>query len=342
MKRGFKALTIYWLLLLLCANFIWYKEKEMEFRIPKGWPSPTFDLKKNKFTRSGFELGRKLFYEPILSRDSSISCESCHLSYTAFTHADHKLSHGIHGQVGTRNAPSMVNLAWATSFMWDGGVNNLEVQPINPITNPVEMDLDLQTAVKRLQRSALYRKMFYKVYGDSVITSAKLLRSLALFSAALVSCNSKYDSVMSGNRNVRFSENESKGYALFKQHCSSCHKEPLFTDHSFRNNGLPMDTVLKDVGRMKITRSPSDSLKFKVPTLRNIEYSAPYFHDGRARKLKDVMEHYHTGIQQGPTLDPLLKTGIALSKEEKKDLIAFLKTLSDKSFIYNSEFRPLP
>jgi cytochrome c peroxidase len=340
MNKGLRAVLIYWLLLLLTANFIWSPFKEVKFEVPKGWPQPVYDFKTNKLTAEGIDLGKDLFYDPILSKDSSISCESCHLSFTAFSHPDHKLSHGIAGKVGTRNAPSIVNMAWNNSFMWDGGVNNLEVQPINPIINPLEMGSDLNLVVKKLQRSSKYKKTFYKVYRDSMITSAKILKALALFTSNLVSYHSKYDSVSRHLGKVEFTEAEARGYILFKSNCASCHKEPLFTDHTFRNNGLRVDTFLKDKGRMKITKNISDSLKFKVPTLRNIEFSAPYFHDGRAAKLKDVMEHYHSGIVQSPTLDPLLKNGITMSKDEKKDLIAFLRTLSDRYYLYNVAYRP--
>jgi cytochrome c peroxidase len=340
MNKGLRAVLLYWLLLLLGANFIWSPFKEVRFEVPKGWPRPVYDFKTNKLTAEGIDLGKDLFYDPILSKDSSISCESCHLSFTAFSHPDHKLSHGIAGKVGTRNAPSIVNMAWNNSFMWDGGVNNLEVQPINPIINPLEMGSDLNLVVKKLQRSAKYKKAFYKVYRDSVITSAKVLKVLALFTSNVVSYHSKYDSVSRHLGKVEFTEAEARGYVLFKSNCASCHKEPLFTDRSFRNNGLSVDTFLKDKGRMRITKNISDSLKFKVPTLRNIEFSAPYFHDGRVSKLKDVLEHYHSGIVQSPTLDPLLKNGIAMNKEEKKDLIAFLKTLSDRYYLYNVAYRP--
>ncbi len=313
--------------------------KEIRFAVPQSWPKPKYDFKNNRLSLEGFELGRALFYDPLLSSDSSISCASCHLSFTAFTHADHKLSHGIEGLRGTRNSPVLINLAWNTSFMWDGGVNNLEVQAINPLTSPVEMNSKLPELIAKLSRSVKYRKLFFKAFGDSLITTQKLLKSLAQFTGNLVSCNSKYDSVMRREPGVRFSDRELEGYKIFKSNCETCHKEPLFTNFAFENIGLAGDSILKDTGRMKITNNPEDSLKFKVPTLRNIEYSAPYFHDGRVNKLKEVIDHYTSGIVQSPTLAKQLERKIILSGEQKKDLVAFLKTLTDKSFLYNMQFR---
>ncbi|MEO8759515.1 MAG: cytochrome c peroxidase [Bacteroidia bacterium] len=322
----------------LSAAF-YVKNDKTKFVIPKGWPKPHYYFKNNPLTLQGFELGKQLFYDPILSSDSTINCASCHLSFTAFTHADHRVSHGIQGLLGTRNSPTLINLAWNTSFMWDGSVTNLEEQVINPITNPVEMNSKLSDVIVRLNKSHTYKMLFYKVFNDSLITTQNLFKSLAQFTGNLVSCNSKYDSIMRKEKNVAFTVNELNGYNLFKKNCASCHAEPLFTNYSFENNGLAMDSALKDIGRMKITNNATDSLKFKVPTLRNIEFSAPYFHDGRFNKLKEAIEHYTSGIVDSPTLAKQLKNKINLTKEEKKDLLAFLKTLTDKPFLYNIQFR---
>jgi cytochrome c peroxidase len=325
--------------LFALTSLISIKEHRVHFVIPKGWPQPHYDFKKNPLTLEGFELGRALFYDPLLSSDNSISCASCHLSFTAFTHADHRLSHGILGLTGKRNSLALINLAWNTSFMWDGGINNLEMQPLNPISSPVEMNSQLQDVLLRLNHSKKYKKLFYKAFKDTLADSQKLLKALAQFTGNLVSCNSKYDSIMRKEKNVAFTTRELDGYRLFRENCASCHEEPLFTNFKFENNGLSMDTVIKDLGRMTVTRDPADSLKFKVPTLRNIEFSAPYFHDGRLNKLKDVIEHYSSGIVDSPTLSTQLKSKIKLNSEEKKDLIAFLKTLTDRTFLYNIQFR---
>ncbi len=327
------------LFLYVFFSFVFTEQKNIHFHVPEGWPKPVYDFKQNRLTEKGFKLGSALFFDPILSRDNSISCASCHLSFTAFTHADHKLSHGINGRIGTRNSLTLINLAWNTSFMWDGGVNNLEVQAINPITNPSEMNHGLSNAVDALNASPRYRKMFYSVFKDSIITSQKLLKALAQYTSQLVSYNSKYDSVMRKEKNVSFTQNELNGYTLFKNHCASCHTEPLFTNYGFENNGLSMDTVLKDFGRMMITQDSKDAFKFKIPTLRNIEFSAPYFHDGRVNTLKDVINHYTSGIVVSASLSKQLQQPIILSEKNKKDLILFLKTLTDKYALYNQRFR---
>ncbi|MGZ4042677.1 MAG: cytochrome-c peroxidase, partial [Bacteroidia bacterium] len=220
--------------------------EEIKFVVPKNWPKPVYDLSKNPVTTDGFKLGRKLFFDPILSRDSSTSCASCHLQFSAFTHVDHGLSHGINGLKGNRNSAAIFNMAWSSSFMWDGGVNNLEVQPINPITNPVEMDNTLANAVKKLNGSFYYRKKFYAAFKDSVITSQKLLKALAQFIVMLESYNSKYDKVIRKEKGNEFTDSEKRGYVLFKKNCASCHTEPLFTNNTCQNNGLPVDKELND------------------------------------------------------------------------------------------------
>ena len=307
--------------------------------VPKGWPRPAYDFAKNPVTRKGFELGRSLFYDPLLSKDSTTSCASCHLQFTNFTHVDHALSHGIQGKKGTRNTLSIINAAWSKSFMWDGGVNNIEVQPLAPIENPVEMDSKLPEIVSKLQRSARYRQRFREAFGDKTeITGQYVLKALAQYMVSIQSCDSKYDKVMRKEPGIAFSEAEEKGLAIFRRHCASCHTEPLFTNNGFENNGLRPDTILRDGGRAKITRNPADSLKFKVPSLRNIEVSYPYMHDGRFRNLQMVVFHYTTDIYQSPTLSPKLAKPIDLSEQDKNNLIAFLKTLTDHEFLRDPKF----
>lgn len=340
MNRMTKIVPFFLLLLLVvCFAFVSNRLEKIKFKVPKNWPEPVYDFNKNPLTEEGFKLGSSLFFDPILSKDNSISCSSCHLSFTAFTHADHKLSHGINGRIGTRNSQVLINLAWSKSFMWDGGANNLEVQAISPITNPLEMDNSLTDVVNKLNQSAKYRKLFHTAFKDSVVTSQKLLKALAQYTSQLVSYNSKYDSIMRKEKGVMFTQNENTGYLLFKQHCASCHTEPLFTNNGFENNGLAIDTDLKDWGRMNITQNSSDSLKFKVPTLRNVEFSAPYFHDGRVNKLKDVINHYSSGIVKSKTLSSSLQSPIILSEQNKKDLVSFLKTLTDRYALYSERYR---
>jgi cytochrome c peroxidase len=335
-----KKVAVISCIVLWVALLSFKKKTPSLFVVPKGWPQPAYDLKKNPLTKDKIALGRKLFYDPILSRDSTISCSSCHLQYTAFTHIDHGLSHGIAGQIGKRNSPALMNLAWSTSFMWDGAVNHLDVQALAPITNAVEMDESIPSVIRKLQVNRNYPHLFYSAFGDSVVTGEHLLKAISQFMLTLVSANAKYDRVMKGEE--KFTEQEQRGYHLFQQNCSSCHKEPLFTNQQFENNGLIPDDSLRDIGRMAITHKSGDSLKFKVPTLRNIEYSHPYMHDGRFKNLNQVLNNYIRGVQQSSTLSPALRKGIYLTPNEKVDLVAFLLTLTDKEFLYNPEFSYKP
>lgn len=304
--------------------------------IPKDWPKPVYDFSKNQLTEEGFQLGRNLFYDPILSRDNTISCASCHLQQTGFTHVDHDLSHGIEGRIGTRNSMTLMNLAWSKSFMWDGGVNHLDVQFIHPITSEVEMDDTMKNVVSKLQESDTYPNLYKQAFGTEKITGQLTLKALSQFVVMLTTSNSKYDKVV--RKEEMFTEMEQKGYDLFKQHCASCHKEPLFTNDNFENNGLAIDTTLNDFGRMRITQDKKDKQKFKVPTLRNAQFTFPYMHDGRFKTLNDVIKHYNSDLENSPTLAKQLQKPMNLSDNDRTDLVAFLKTLTDKEFLFNPRF----
>lgn len=310
--------------------------QNINFVTPQNWPKPSYNFLKNPLTEEKIELGRALFYEVRLSRNNTISCASCHSQYTSFTHVDHSLSHGIEDRVGLRNSQALVNLAWHKNFMWDGSINHLDMQALAPISNIDEMGEKIEHVVEKLESSKIYPNLFYKAFGDNKITGEKLLKSISQFLLTLVSSESKYDSVMRHQK--EFSNQEKNGYNLFKKNCSSCHTEPLFTNLHFENNGLSVDTTLNDYGRMKVTKNPIDSLKFKVPTLRNIEFSMPYMHDGRFKTLNDVLKHYTTIIEHNRYLSGPLQKKIILSSNEKVDLIAFLLTLTDKKFLFNPSF----
>jgi cytochrome c peroxidase len=182
----------------------------------------------------------------------------------------------------------------------------------------------------------LYKKLFDDAYKDSIATGEHTLKAIAQFMLTIVSANSKYDKVM--NNEDKFTVQEQNGYQIFKKNCASCHTEPLFTNGSFTNNGIGLDTILNDMGRMIVTQSKEDAYKFKVPTLRNIEFSHPYMHDGRFKKLNEVLNHYANGIKKSETLDAKLQNGIVLTSNQKVDLIAFLLTLSDKEFLFDAKF----
>jgi cytochrome c peroxidase len=244
----------------------------------------------------------------------------------------------VSDRIGLRNSPALMNLAWGRDFMWDGAVNHLDVQALAPITHPDEMAEQLPRAIQKLNRQPAYRVRFAQAFGDSTATGEHLLKALSQFMLTLVSAGSKYDRVMRGEAGATFTDQEKRGLALFRRCCASCHTEPLFTNQQFAHNGLPLDTALNDLGRMRITGSLADSLMFKVPTLRNIEFSHPYMHDGRFKTLSQVLNHYTKGIHDSPQLPGSLRGGIPLSAEEKVDLMAFLLTLSDREFLFNPAF----
>lgn len=309
------------------------KEAEVTFAIPSNFPAPVYNFEDNKLTNDGFALGKKLFYEGRLSADKSISCGSCHQQFAGFANLDHAVSHGVNNCQGKRNSPPLFNLAWHKGFFWDGGVKNIENVPLNAIADVCEMATDIQSIITFLKSTPPYPDLFKKAFGTTEINSQLVLKSIAQFSAVLVSGNSKYDQVVRKEKGATFTADEQAGYLLFKSKCASCHKEPLFSDFSYRNNGL--DLVSKDEGRSHITGLQSDFGTFKVPTLRNIEYTGPYMHDGRFYSLDEVLEHYNSGVKASQNLDPLLKNGIALNNTEKSQIKAFLKTLTDHDFINN-------
>lgn len=323
-----------------------YKDVEIEqpisFSKPANFPEPHYNFQNNELTQQGFLLGRKLFYDPILSKDSSISCGSCHQQFVAFAHSGHRLSHGINNQFGIRNTPGIFNMAWNKNFMWDGGVNHIEVMPTAPITNPVEMDESMLNIVAKLNKSSEYKTQFKEVFGKDVIDDQQLLKSLAQFMGAMVSSDGKYDKYIRGESGGKLNEDETAGLKLFQQKCASCHSTDLFTDYSFRNNGLDQN-FSGDNGRAHITQLAEDEGKFRVPSLRNVEVTAPFMHDGRFWTLEEVMKHYANGVQKSPTLDPLLiqpndKLGIPLTQKEQQQIVAFLKTLTDHEFLNDKRF----
>ncbi len=306
------------------------------FFTPKKWPKPTYNFLKNPISKEKILLGKILFYDPILSKDNTISCASCHSQYSAFTHIDHALSHGIHDSIGTRNSPALMNLAWQKTFMWDGAINNLDVQALAPISHPSEMGSNINEVIKKINALKRYRQLFKSAFGDSVATGENTLKSISQFLLTIISANSKYDKVM--RKEQTFTPQEESGYKLFKKNCSACHTEPLFTNNEFANNGISLDTMLNDYGKYKISKQSTDSLKFKIPTLRNIEFTLPYMHDGRFKKLSEVLNHYTSTVKASKTLAKELQKPIVLSSNEKVDIIAFLLTLTDKEFIFDKRY----
>ncbi|MBV6425827.1 MAG: Cytochrome c551 peroxidase [Haliscomenobacter sp.] len=319
------------------------EEEELLFVKPANFPEPVYDFKKNPLTKEGVLLGRTLFYDALLSKDNTISCESCHQQPSGFTQHGHVLSHGINDALTERNSMPLANLAWVNAFGWDGGVHDLDLFPILPLTNPVEMGEEMPAVLDKLRQSSNYPALFKSAFGSEEITSERFLKALSQFMLTMVSADSRYDKAMRGEGD-QLTEPEREGKAVFEQKCASCHSGALFTDLTFRNNGLP-PASFADLGRYDVTLNDKDRLAFRVPSLRNLRYTWPYMHDGRFESLEEVLEHYDAGIEDSPTLDPLLKPngrlGIPLKRDEKTKLIAFLNTLNDPSFLKNpglSEF----
>lgn len=306
--------------------------------VPKGWPQPVYTFSNNTISKQRFELGRFLFYETMLSSNNEVSCGSCHQQFVAFANADHALSHGVFTDVTTnRNSPALFNLAWHPLMMHDGAINHIEVQALGPINNPIEMGEETGNVLKKLQGSRKYQSLFKSAYGDSLVTTDRMLKAFAQFMGLMESQQSKYDKVQ--RNESKFTAEEQTGYSLFKQKCATCHTEPLFSDFKFRNNGLKVDPNLNDGGRGQLKpEEPQHLFCFKTPSLRNIEVTGPYMHDGRYTTLQECLDHYTNSIENKINLDPLLVNGIAMTAEEKTAIIAFLKTLTDYQFLANQQF----
>jgi len=319
-----------------------YVNVPLSVDVPSNFPAIAYNLSLNPPTEKGFELGKKLFYDGRLSSDGIVSCGFCHMQEYAFTHHGHTVSHGVNNATGTRNAPPIQNLAYQTTFMWDGATNNLDLQPLIPLTSVIEMDGNLTSIVTMMKGDATYKKLFKAAFTDGQINTENMLKALSQFMVMVTSSNSRFDKYRRGEAGGTLTPDELAGYALFNAKCTSCHATDLMTDNSFRNNGLAVNPLVNDVGRYRATELASDYYKFKVPSLRNVEKSAPYMHDGRFGTLDAVLEHYNSGVVNSATLDPLLNKngtlGIPLTPDEKLQLIAFLKTLTDNQYLTDARF----
>lgn len=331
--------------LVSCSDDGGYEPVPLTITNPSNFPQPVYDFTVNPPTEAGFALGKKLFYDGRLAADGVVSCAFCHMQANAFTHHGHSLSHGVNNAVGTRNAPPLQNFAWQTAFMWDGAASHLDTQPLIPLLSDVEMAGDLSAIVDMMNRDGDYRRLFAKAFPGEAIDSEHMLKALGQFMVTLRSTDSRFDKYRRNEAGGALTDQELAGYATFQAKCASCHATDLQTDNSFRNNGLPVNPQLHDVGRYRVTEDPADRYRFKVPSLRNVAVTAPYMHDGRFYSLEAVLEHYNSGVVASPTLDPLLAgdtPGIRLNTTEKANLVAFLQTLTDTHFLTNplySEYR---
>lgn len=314
----------------------------LDFSVPSNFPELTYDVTQNPPTEKGFELGKKLFFDGQLASDGVVSCGFCHIQDFAFTHHTHITSHGVNGLIGKRNAQPLHNLAFMNEFTWDGAATFLDSQPIIPITAEVEMNETISNVLSKLQNDPNYPTLFAEAYGSEGVTSERLFKSLSQFMLMMVSANSKYDKWERGE-SITFSQEEEDGRILFQSKCASCHAGTLQTDQSYRNNGLSLDPQYNDMGRSEVTGLPEDTRKFKVPSLRNIEITFPYMHDGRLATLEDVLNFYTDGITESETLDPIFvkpdgTLGLDITSQEKTKIIAFLKTLTDTDFLNDQRF----
>lgn len=325
------------------SDIVKYEPVSVDVEVPSNFPDMVYNLDNNPITEAGFELGKDLFYEGRLSSNDAIACAFCHEQAFAFTHHGHTLSHGVDGGVGTRNAQPIQNLAYQTSFMWDGAATHLDLQPIIPIISEVEMNETLSNVISKLEVDTDYQDKFTRAFEDGEVNTENMLKALSQFMVMMVSSNSKYDKYVRNEENVTFTTLEANGLNTFQNKCATCHATDLFTDQSFRNSGLSINPLLDDKGRYDILENTEDLYKFKVPSLRNAEVTYPYMHDGRFTTLEAVLDFYDSGAIDNGNVDPLLlredgSYGITLSDYEKESLIAFLNTLTDTEFLEDERF----
>jgi cytochrome c peroxidase len=315
------------------------------------FPAPQI-AQDNPLTIQGVALGRKLFYESALSKDGSQMCATCHVQENAFTDLD-QFSTGVDGFLGGRQSMAIFNMAWhENEFFWDGRAHLLRDQALLPIQDSLELNETLDNVIAKLQNLPYYKDQFVRAFGSEEITALKISLALEQFMLTIVSNNSKYDKYLAGE--VALSASELRGEELFFAEyneffpnvsgadCAHCHGGFNFENDDYMNNGLDIDADFEDLGRFNATGDPADNAKFKVPSLRNIELTPPYMHDGRFTTLEEVVEHYNSGIHNSSTVDPTVlntqNTGLMLSSQDKADLVAFLKTLTDQSITTDPAF----
>lgn len=334
---------IYSLLLASCSV-----DQEQEVVYPFEVPDqlgkmPSF--KDNTITKEGIELGRHLFYETRLSADNSVSCASCHQQSRAFAD-DMVLSNiGMSKKPLMRNTPPLFNLSWHSGYFWEGGSTSLEIQVLGPLTHNDEMGKDPRKLIRELSKDSIYPTLFKKAFGRKAITLRKIAYAIAQFERSLISANSKFDQYKAGK--LKLTQAELKGGKVFLNNCVSCHSGGLFTDLKYHNNGIDDSWYYTDIedprlGRYRVTLDSADFGKYKTASLRNLMFTAPYMHDGRYSSIEEVVEFYSEKIKYSQQLDSILipvgNKGFGLSYQEKMDLTAFLKTLTDSSFVQNPSY----
>ncbi|WP_275315900.1 cytochrome-c peroxidase [Tenacibaculum bernardetii] len=348
--------SIYILLLLLLMSCSSKEENDVYTPVPVNLEIPELFQQKiiapviptnNPLTEEGIALGKKLFFDKILSQNNTQSCATCHNPAKAFTD-NTQFSEGVDGLLGKRNSMPLFNLAWNFDerFTWDGKELSLERQALEPVRNPIEMHSKWTNVAERIKNHPEYPTLFQQAFGNTKIDSILITKAIAQFERTLISGNSKFDQFLLGKTTL--TPQEQNGFDVFMDeargdcfHCHGSNNNPLWTDNKFHNNGL--DAVLSDLGLAKVTGDPNDNGKFKSPSLRNLKFTAPYMHDGRFVTLDEVINHYSTGLKTSSTIDPLMKKvnegGVNLSEKDKSDLKAFLLSLSDNDFVNNLDFQ---
>ena len=346
------ALFLFTIILVACNKDDKVVKDDTPYVLEYGdFPAP--DLPQdNQLTMEGVALGRKLFYEKAFSKDGSQMCATCHIQENAFTDLD-RFSTGVEGFLGGRQSMAIFNMAWhSNEFFWDGRAHLLRDQSLLPIQDSLELNESLESVITKLQAIPYYNDQFIRAFGTNEINSFRISLALEQFMLTIVSNDSKYDQFLAGQ--VSLSPSEMNGKDLFFEEyneffpstsgadCAHCHSGFNFENDQYMNNGLDADADFQDLGRYNATDNPSDNAKFKVPSLRNIELTPPFMHDGRFSTLEEVVEHYNSDIHTSSTVDPTVlntqNTGLMLSTQDKMDLVAFLKTLTDLSITTNPAF----
>lgn len=322
-------------ILLACERVVVEQPVDSILAIPKGFPVPNYP-DDNEITMDRWLLGKKLFYDPVMSKDMTVSCSSCHLPEHAFTDAKN-VSEGIEDRLGNRNSPTLANIAYHPYLTREGGVPSLEMQILVPIQEHAEFDFNILLIAERLNADSTYVNASWKAY-DRAPDPFVITRAISCFERTLMSGNSNYDKFINGETTA-LTVKEINGKNLFfseRLACSQCHNGFNFTNYTFENNGLY--DKYTDPGRFRLTDDTTDIALFKVPTLRNIAVTAPYMHDGSIGSLEEVVDHYNSGgknhVHKSPLIKPLL-----LTHHEREALIAFLRTLTDHEFLSNPNFR---
>ena len=319
-----------------------YSPTPYDLDIPANFPQMNIPSD-NPVTNEGVQLGRHLFWDVRLSGNNTISCATCHMPEYGFQDTA-AVSVGIDGIYGRRNSMVLQNLGWANDYFWDGRSTTLEEQVLMPVEDPIEMHENWSNFISEIRDDQLYEKMFYEAFGVVGYDSTHAAKALAQFLRTMISSNSQYDKVLRGE--AVFTPAQQAGFdsfnALSGGDCFHCHGGVLTTDHSYKNNGL--DATPIDSGRGAVTGISADNFTFKVPSLRNLEFSGPYMHDGRFATIDEVITHYSTGLQHtSPNISPLMEFsaqgGVQLDPQEMAELKLFLLMFSDPDFINNPKFR---